>query len=152
VSDLLERFDGSGREPRPAQEQVLKDKQDHFDSPLVDCYSLPTGGGKSAIAVSIAKHRRGFIVTPSNPLVDQYISDYPKMNLLQGKQHYRCQYGVSCLDWMNLGEDSCPTCPYMATRNKALAKVPTVFNPMSLYYLLKMVDRKFEVPSIVVNF
>lgn len=145
--DFLKYFDGTSREPRPVQRQVLEWLADswrhsHFG------ISLPVGAGKSAIAKAISTVTGAHVITPSNLLIDQYTSTYPKNNFLKGKAHYQCSSGYSCQDWTNtLEQKACSDCPYVACKQTALTQ-PTFFNPMSLFYLTQA--EGWEDPNVIV--
>lgn len=124
------------RTPRPIQADTLAKLNAQWND--TDCHPLilPTGAGKSALARAIQVATGADIITPSNILVAQYESDYPKVNSLKGKAHYICKTGMTCKDWTGAGFDACDDCPYEACKTKALTGDNTFFNPMSLYYFL----------------
>ena len=95
---LLQKFDGSGRLPRPTQVKALNWIHDNFDSspsPLV--IEAGVGCGKTALLRAAQLQYGGSIATSQNTLVSQYQSDYPNLNVIIGMQHYRCsQYLTRC--------------------------------------------------------
>jgi Rad3-related DNA helicase len=106
------------------------------------------GSGKSLIARMIQLELGGAIVTPQNNLLRQYIKDYPNLNYWWGKNHFKCHDRggqTSCgyvVDELRL--PPCARCPYANNRNRALSGEPTIYNPLSLYYLRK---RNIDFPS-----
>jgi len=90
----------------------------------------PTGVGKSAIALAAAKTAgRGFLLTSTKALQDQYLEAFPYVNSLKGKSNYSCainpifkvdhavcvadkQQKADCMDH--------GTCHYYTARNRAL--------------------------------
>lgn len=131
------KFDGSGREPREVQVAGLDFVRENLLKNRVTAIMGPPAVGKTGIARAIQIATGGWIVNPSNLLIDQAIETYPKVNFLKGKTHYRCTSGLTCQEWVDGCEQKpCLDCPYMDARRRALAGEPTFFNPMSLYYLL----------------
>lgn len=97
----------------------------------------PPAVGKTGIARAIQIATGGWIINPSNLLIDQAIETYPGVNFLKGKTHYRCSSGLTCEEWVGgLEQKACLDCPYITSRKRAINGAPTFFNPMSLYYLL----------------
>ena len=149
MSRFLRQFDGTGRVPRDVQKTALTWLEDNWESSKLFVISASVGSGKSAIAKAIQKVTGGAIVVPSNLLMRQYVTSYPKTNFLMGKTHYTCKSGLSCKDWVDvLSQPACPDCPYQQCRNQAAEGVPTVFNPMSMYYLAR--NKEFERPGVVI--
>lgn len=135
MPDFLGGFDGSGRKPRQVQIDALTWLSDNWHKSNLFCLNIPVGGGKSGVARAVTRITRGHVITPSNLLIDQYIADYPHVNAMKGKAHYKCQWGVSCADWQAFSpKDRCESCPYRECKETALRGDATFFNPMSLYY------------------
>ncbi len=131
------KFDGTGRKPRPEQVTGLDFIKENLPKHRVTAIMGPPAVGKTGIARAIQIATGGWIINPSNLLIDQAIETYPKVNFLKGKTHYRCSSGLTCQEWVDgCGQKSCHDCPYIASRKRALEGAPTFFNPMSLYYLL----------------
>jgi Rad3-related DNA helicase len=152
-------FDGSGRLPRPIQIDTLKKLNETWNDTDVHALLLPVATGKSALARSIQQATGADILTPSNLLVEQYSADYPAVNLLKGKTHYKCKSGLDCRTWQECGFEACPDCPYEKSKNRAIDGEPTFYNPMSYYYFQLMnrssgsnilvVDEAHQLPSMV---
>lgn len=134
LPDVFKTFDGSGRAPRSLQVEVLQWIAERASLPAL-AIQAPTGTGKSAIAKAIQRATGGHIIVPSNQLLDQNQATYPQTNFLKGKEHYTCsKHDASCKD---VGEVTkpCDDCPYKMARDKAKCGEPTIFNPISKYYL-----------------
>ncbi len=90
--------------------------------------NLPTGSGKSHLALQIAdwyiKNVNGAakidVITNSKLLQDQYLNTYDSINDLKGKDNYSCdQYGSSCAqggEFNRLNKTSCDGCPHSSAR------------------------------------
>lgn len=156
---MFTRFDGTKRTPRPVQTQALDWLRDGWLTDDIHAIQGPVGCGKSGIGRAVQIETRAAIITPSNILIDQYIGSYPKVNFLKGKAHYRCRWGVSCKDWVDVMEQTpCDRCTYAECRSKATEGRPTFYNPMSYYYLrlqsgftpnTVVVDEAHQVSSMV---
>jgi Rad3-related DNA helicase len=90
----------------------------------------PTGVGKSAIAMAAAKTAgRGFLLTSTKALQDQYLEAFPYVNSLKGKGNYTCainpifkvDHAVCVADKKQKGDcmDN-GVCHYYNARNRAL--------------------------------
>ena len=147
---MFEKFDGSGRAPRPAQVEALQWLEKNWSSEVL-AMCLPTGIGKSAILRSILNEvpeSAGLI--PSNVLLnDGYRSMYPDLNYLIGLDNYKCENhtDLSCGDRKELKQNPCKNCPYMANKERALRE-PTIFNPISYYFFTQ--TWRFEPPKVLV--
>lgn len=129
-------WDGTGRDPRPLQEDFLAWISNTLPHVKVLVAQAPVGFGKSYVLRAIQRATGGAIVTPSNILIDQYRSDYPRVNYLKGKAKYVCSSGLTCADYAELNnKKTCPGCTYSKCRRNAIEGHPTFFNPMSLYTL-----------------
>lgn len=131
------KYDGTGRQPWPQQEQALNWLAENWNKSRVFVLRMDVGVGKSFVARSVQRACGGSIITASNELLRQYQSDYQDVNSLMGKANYPClQKGVTCADWTTvLGQKACKGCPYVKCRDAAVNGEPTIFNPASLYYL-----------------
>lgn len=148
---MFERFDGSGRAPRPIQSQVLQWLSDNWNKSKILAINAPTGVGKSAILRAIQLQFGSAVgIVPSNILLDQYRETYNDLNYVKGAEHYECSVasGISCGDQKLLGNTPCDNCPYVSCRQQAIAGEPTIFNPISYYYLTKM--KGYEPPEVLV--
>jgi Rad3-related DNA helicase len=124
--DLITRFDGTERQPRPLQIEALKYVAENFGKrPIV--IQAGTGVGKSGIARALQLHFGSAIVVPQNVLLDQYAETYPTVNTLKGQDHYEH------------ADD------YYAAKGRAKGGEPSIFNPLSLFYL------DYEPNSLIVD-
>jgi Rad3-related DNA helicase len=147
---MFERFDGTGRQPRPAQIEALKWIEANWSSKVL-ALNLPTGVGKSAILRAIQLQFPGTVgIVPTNILLDQYTETYKDLNYVKGIEHYTCSStaGFSCHDNKLLGYSPCSGCPYVVNRSRAIEGEPTVFNPISYHYFSKM--KAYTPPEVLV--
>jgi Rad3-related DNA helicase len=159
--NFLEKFDGTGREPREVQKVALEWLSKNWDSADAFAIQMAVGSGKSSVAKAIANATGGSIITPSNLLVKQYRDDFPKTNFLIGKSHYTCvSSGLSCEDWTSvLEQPACKDCNYVKCKKRALTGEQTFYNPLSLYYAglstewrrasVLVVDEAQQLPSMI---
>lgn len=108
------------------QSLVQEDKK-YF---ILEC---PTGGGKSAIAVTVSRilkelfQMRSTICTSTIGLQDQYLKDFPDLANLMGKTNYECSRAghktlkyneLACTDLQSLKLcNPIRDCPYVKARN-----------------------------------
>lgn len=146
--DFLKHFDGSKRQPRQVQVDVLRWLAANWNASNVFAMQLPTGSGKSAIAEAVKRATGGSVIVPSNVLLDQYLSTY-KSNYVKGKTHYSCHNfeGLSCKDVDDF-ELKCEGCDYRCSKQKAIEKTPTFFNPISYFYLRH--NKAFRPPKVLI--
>jgi Rad3-related DNA helicase len=133
---VFDRFDLSGRLPRPAQKAVLEWlKQVLPRSPIIAIQG-PTGLGKDAILRAIQVELGGHTITISNSLLDQKHATYPDVPILKGSQLYDCHNNeaLTCGDVKTLGKKLCSDCPYRLARKGCREGAPTIANPASYYY------------------
>ena len=88
---LLDNFP-SNLQVRNAQKDILDEIQQNlklgYQKILI---SAPTGIGKSAIAMTLAKsYEKSFVVTSSKSLQDQYIDDFEMLVPVKGKNNFPC--------------------------------------------------------------
>lgn len=125
--------------PRKLQIDALNFIQQNFDTYRYIAIEAPTGSGKSAIARALQIETNAAILTANNILLEQYISDYPYVNYLKGMKHYSCHEQddaeITCEDVKNACGACCGNCNYKNARIKSLNKQPTIFNPISFYFL-----------------
>lgn len=145
---LATDFDGSGREPRPVQIEALNWIENCKSKNMV--LILPTGSGKQAIARAVQRRYGGAYMTPNNLLIDQAKKQYPNVNYLIGKDHYKCcqDRGMSCVDKREIFGHMCEDCHYVDCLSKAVQGHDTFFNPLSYYYMRKREEWFF--PAFVV--
>lgn len=130
------KLDGSGRKPRIGQIQFLN----WFvrSKARIKVGILPVASGKSFIAKALQQGINCSIITCNNILVDQYEDGYPRDNILKGMTHYSCAaYPGQTCDIVRDIFGGCANCTYEKCRDRAHSGEGTVFNPMSLYALLR---------------
>ncbi|MBI1663931.1 MAG: DEAD/DEAH box helicase family protein [Nitrosopumilus sp.] len=88
---LLDNFP-SNLQARDAQKKILDEIQQNLKSGYKKIIlSAPTGIGKSAIAMTLAKsYEKSFVVTSSKNLQDQYIGDFEILVPVKGKSNFPC--------------------------------------------------------------
>lgn len=166
---MFSKFDGSGRQPRAKQTEVLNWIGERWDSsrlPLT--IQAGVGIGKSAILRSAQLEYGGDIITPQNTLVTQYVNDYPNLNKVIGTAHYKCnQYvGIGCAYSQkkykcqgNWKPDGCRACPFVESReNYRDGEALNIGNVMSMWHLRRVykkgvpvtyIDEAHSLPSII---
>lgn len=147
---MFQLFDGSGRPPRPAQNDVLRWLSQNWARSSIMAFQAPPGVGKTAIAMAIQNEFGGHVVTISNQLLDQYAESYADTPVLRGRQHYECttHEDLSCGDVKALGRKLCSDCPYRKARKGCREGFPTLANPASYFYA-SMVPG-FQEPDVLV--
>lgn len=88
---LLDNFP-SNLQVRGIQKEILDGIQQKLKSGYRKIIlSAPTGIGKSAIAMTLAKsYKKSFVVTSSKNLQDQYIDDFDILVPVKGKSNFSC--------------------------------------------------------------
>lgn len=93
----------------------------------------PTGAGKSAIAVTLAREANGaYVVTNQKILQDQYVTDFPDLALLKGRANYDCLVAPThaaaapCIAGKRF--PACDDCPYFTAKDAAMAADVTTLN------------------------
>jgi ATP-dependent DNA helicase DinG len=95
--------------------------------------NLPTGVGKSVLALSIVNwYRKNVnrtakidIITSNKLLQNQYSTSFDSISDLKGKDNYECQqYSCSCAqgsEFNRLNKTSCESCPYTGARESFIS-------------------------------
>lgn len=101
----------------------------------------PTGSGKSAIAVTLAREARSaYILTAQKILQDQYVRDFPDLALMKGRSNYDCLVAPThaaaapCIAGRRFPQ--CEECPYFTAKDVAVAATNTTMN--YAYYLAEL--------------
>lgn len=86
----------------------------------------PTGAGKSAIAVTLAREAKSaFVITNQKILQDQYVRDFPDLALLKGRANYEClvapTHAGAAPCTVGLRFPACDACPYFTAKDVAMA-------------------------------
>jgi len=147
---------------RPNQEPAL-DKISTFldDNEKFIIAEIPTGVGKSDIAMALAKSAgSAYVATSQNPLIDQYAKDFntdPSFRFIKGRRNYPCDGGgfANCSegaedayaacehnDPENDPEDAAEhpelfKCPYRRNRGKAM-KSPVALTNLTYFALMAL--------------
>jgi Rad3-related DNA helicase len=135
-------------QPRDVQVQAINWLQSVWNTDnKCKVLSLAVGAGKSILAKTIARYNeinelKTAIVTPQNILIDQYIMEFPDINYLKGKDHYKCNLSKStCTEGKELQiilKQKCEDCPYDTAKQRAYDDAASIFNIMSYYALPKV--------------
>ena len=101
----------------------------------------PTGSGKSAIAVTLAREANSaYVLTAQKILQDQYTRDFPDLALMKGRSNYRCLVAPThaaaapCIAGRKFPD--CDDCPYFNAKDEAMAASGTIMN--YAYYLAEL--------------
>ncbi len=112
---------------RPGQAEALERAREAFsEGKRFVIVEAPTGSGKSAVAVTLAREARSaFIVTNQKILQDQYVRDFPDLALLKGRANYECLVAPTHAGAApcTLGQwfPACEDCPYFTAKDIAMA-------------------------------
>jgi ATP-dependent DNA helicase DinG len=136
-------------EIRPAQDEALTAiEKAHADKKKFVILEIPTGGGKSGIAVAAAKWAKEvmgggtYILSPQKTLTAQYAKDFSDKGIreLRGRNSYRCKdFGTDCERGNILNknrDDTCQQCPYRVAKDDFVSGAFGVTN--FSYYLNEM--------------
>ncbi len=136
-------------EIRPAQELALAAiERAYVAHKKFVVLEVPTGGGKSAIAVAAAQWAKAvlgggtYILSPQKTLTSQYLADFAHIGLreLRGRNSYQCaDFETNCERGSVLrgdDKDVCRTCPYRQAKDEFIASSFGVTN--FSYYLNEM--------------
>lgn len=134
---MIIRDDGTGRKPRKIQETAFNWLDQQWNKSKALILQLPTGTGKSYVAKAIQETFGGAIVVPNNNLLNQYIEQYSTTNFLRGEATYKCASNgeMTCTEVRKAKLGVCLDCPYVLGKRNAVQMHPTIYNPLSLYYL-----------------
>ena len=93
----------------------------------------PTGAGKSAIAVALAREAKSAdVLTNQKILQDQYVNDFPDLALMKGRANYDCLVAPThaaaapCIAGKRV--PACEECPYFTAKDVAMAANVTTLN------------------------
>ncbi len=119
---------------RPGQAEALERARDAFaQGKRFVVIEAPTGAGKSAIAVTLARESKSaFVITNQKILQDQYVRDFPDLALLKGRSNYDCLVAPThaaaapCIVGQRF--PACEECPYFTAKDVAMAADVTTLN------------------------
>ena len=127
---------------RKGQEEALEQARAAFAAgKRFVVVEAPTGAGKSAIAVTLAREANSaYVLTAQKILQDQYVRDFPDLALMKGRSNYPCLIAPThaaaapCITGRKFPE--CEDCPYFAAKDEAMAADGTIMN--YAYYLAEL--------------
>lgn len=88
LNRILKMLDGSGREARPLQQQVLSDIVDWNRKTRILAIDAGTGTGKTLLIRTLQRYLKAPIITSSNYELKKYVKEY-KLTSLMGIKHYQ---------------------------------------------------------------
>lgn len=140
-TSILDYFPG---DPRPVQKEALLTIEKNWNDADVFIVNVPVSGGKSRIAVTLARwvwgqnKQKSALITPTNVLVDQYLADFKRMATLKKSDSYDCinnkdkeNVKLTCSDVKKQFGNCCRNCPYVKDLRKNRAVPYGVYN----YYI-----------------
>ncbi len=127
---------------RKGQKEAIKKAQQAFkNGKRFVVIEAPTGAGKSAIAVTMAREANSaYILTAQKILQEQYIKDFPDLALMKGRSNYPCLVAPThaaaapCIAGRKFPE--CDDCPYFVAKDTAIAANNAIMN--YAYYLAEL--------------
>ncbi len=119
---------------RVGQREAIDAARDAFaDGRRVVVVEAPTGAGKSAIAVTLAREAKSaYLLTAQKVLQDQYVRDFDDLALMKGRANYPCEVAPThaaaapCLAGRTFPE--CDACQYFRAKDRALAAPRALMN------------------------
>jgi len=119
---------------RTGQREALDAARAAFaDGHRIVVVEAPTGAGKSAIAVTLAREARSaYLLTGQKVLQDQYQRDFDDLAMLKGRANYPCEVAPThaaaapCLAGHTYPE--CAACGYFRAKDRALAAPRALLN------------------------
>ena len=130
------------REYRDGQREAIDRVRDAFAAgKRFVVVEAPTGSGKSAIAVTLAREAESaFVLTAQKVLQDQYARDFVDLAIMKGRSNYPCLIAPThaaaapCIAGRRL--PACEECPYFTAKDVAMAANVTTMN--YAYYLAEL--------------
>src|SRR6266571_2369591 len=105
---------------RPIQLEAIEQAA-YGDAPY-QALAIPTGGGKSLVAVSVARlmNWRTIILTSTKSLQEQYGNDFSQAGMvdIRGRANYPCPYHRDCRNGQRMG-CTVPICTYEQAKTHA---------------------------------
>jgi ATP-dependent DNA helicase DinG len=139
LESLLLKNDGTGRQLRQGQVDALTWVHKNWKSNNHLILQAGVGAGKSNIIKSMQDYFGGNIVTSQNALIEQYVKDYPQLNKVIGRQHYKCHVEGGSCGYYSMAKscrgDAYLPCPLKKSRENI--KTHSIFNAMSAFMLRK---------------
>lgn len=127
---------------RQGQREAIEAAQDAFKrGKRFVVIEAPTGAGKSAIAVTLARQANtSYLLTAQKLLQDQYSNDFSDLSIMKGRSNYPCLVAPThaaaapCIAGRKFPE--CDECPYFVQKDIAMIAENTVMN--YAYYLAEL--------------
>ncbi len=119
---------------RPGQQEALDAAREAFDGgKRFVVLEAPTGAGKSALAVTLAREAASaYLVTAQKLLQDQYLGDFPDLASMRGRSNYEClvadTHAAEAPCTVGVTLPGCEACPYFTAKDEAIAASRTVLN------------------------
>ncbi len=119
---------------RAGQREALEGAREAFEAgKRFVVVEAPTGAGKSAIAVALAREARSaYVLTNQKILQDQYVNDFPDLAVMKGRSNYDCLVAPThaaaapCIAGKRF--PACEECPYFTAKDVAMAANVTTLN------------------------
>jgi len=119
---------------RAGQREALDAAREAFaDGRKVVVIEAPTGAGKSAIAVTLAREANSaYLLTAQKVLQEQYQRDFDDLALLKGRANYACEVAPThagaapCMIGRSFPE--CADCGYFRAKERAMAAPRALLN------------------------
>lgn len=127
---------------RSGQREALDAARDAFaEGKRFVIVEAPTGSGKSAIAVALAREAgASYVLTAQKVLQEQYVRDFPELALMKGRSNYPCLVAPThaaaapCIAGRRF--PACDDCPYFVAKDVAVAASSVTMN--YAYYLAEL--------------
>ena len=115
------------------QEAIEKSRKSFDDGKRFVVIEAPTGSGKTAIAVTLAREAQSaYVLTAQKILQDQYFRDFPDLATMKGRANYSCNVAPTnaaaapCIAGHRFIE--CESCDYFSAKGTAIAAHGAVLN------------------------
>jgi Rad3-related DNA helicase len=130
------------RDYREGQRETIEQARDAFAAgKRFVVVEAPTGSGKSAVAVTLAREASSaFVVTAQKVLQDQYVRDFPDLAIMKGRSNYPCLVmptnaaSAPCI--VGKRYSACDECPYFTAKDVAIQADVATMN--YAYYLAEL--------------
>jgi len=109
------------QKPRAAQVEVLEWLSEQTAKFCI--VEAPTGVGKSLICTTVCNDGGGIVLTPQITLQEQYLKDFPYMDLIMSSDNYKCQKS-KVSEKVSEGYLSCKRGSVLCKKDKCLGSCP----------------------------
>jgi ATP-dependent DNA helicase DinG len=122
------------RKYRAGQREAIDRAREAFQSgKRFVVIEAPTGSGKSAIAVTLAREAKSaYLLTAQKILQEQYVREFPDLAMMKGRANYSCEVAPThaaaapCIAGHRFAE--CESCPYFSAKGIAITSHGAVLN------------------------